>query len=89
MKVLIVLFILLSLPELNKNQIKSDFQGYNMFNGHVKARLKTKIENLIFQLEFLNNLNLKSSNYIFNFFFLESYILRILRPKTYITLIIS
>lgn len=89
MKVLIVLFILLSLPELNKNQIKSDFQGYNMFNGHVKARLKTKIENLIFQLEFLNNLNLKSSNFIFNFFFLESYILRILRPKTYITLIIS
>ena len=45
MKVLIVLFILLSLPELNKNQIKSDFQGYNMFNGHVKARLKTIIEN--------------------------------------------
>lgn len=89
MKVLIVLFILLSLPELNKNQIKSDFQGYNMFNGHVKARLKTKIENLIFQLEFLNNLNLKSSNFIFNFFFLESYILRILRPKTYITLTIS
>ena len=48
MKVLIVLFILLSLPELNKNQIKSDFQGYNMSNGHVKARLKTKINFFIF-----------------------------------------